>query len=138
MIRNKNFICSKMSMTDVTRAFECGKKPKEYVYDTLIEEGWIRKIGDRFFAPTEKLLNEAFLPVCVSLDENQRRYLSNNTHFYRVDLLNAFGGEQTSEQIVKKLIAKGYIVLDDSKRYRKSGALEEFLADGDDTFMWND
>jgi len=135
-IRNKNFICKKMQLKDITAAFEIKGKTFDYLYSTLIEDDYLRKVGDRYFTPTEKLLNEAFLPKTLIVEEHQRRYLSNNAYFYRVDVITLFGGDLRAEQIVKKLIKDGYILMDDSKRYRKSTHLEDFLGDGEDTFHW--
>jgi hypothetical protein len=64
------------------------------------------------------------------LDEHQRRFMCNNTHFYREDLRNCL---DNNDQIVKALIRKGYLKLTDSKRYTKSEDFTEFLADGGDT-----
>ena len=135
-IRNKNFICKKMQIKDIKKAFKCEGKAFDYLYDVLVEQGYMRKTGDRYFSPTEKLLNEAFLPKVLVLDEFQRRYLSNSSYFYKIDLCQIFGGDLVSEQIVKKLIKEGYVLLDDNKRYRKSITLEDFLAEGEDTFYW--
>jgi len=135
-IRNKNFICKKMQLKDISKAFEFKGKAYDFIYNVLLEEDYLRKIGDRYFTPTEKLLDAAFLPKMLLVKEHQRRYLSNNAYFYRVDIVNLFGGNLMAEQIVKKLIKDGYLLLDDSKRYRISTHLEDFLGDGEDTFHW--
>ena len=62
--------------------------------------------------------------------------MSLNSYFYKNDMIQSFGGTLEAEQIMKKLIADGYLILDDSKRFRKSVELENFLAEGEDTFYW--
>jgi len=60
----------------------------------LIPEGWIKKQGQRYYKATEKLLNYAFLPEEIKLTEEQRRFLSLNTKFFRKDLVELFENEQ--------------------------------------------
>ncbi|HBH11735.1 MAG TPA: hypothetical protein DDX29_01230 [Clostridiales bacterium] len=119
-----------MQLRDINNAFVVSGSVLDYTYSVLIEGGYVRKIGGRFYEPTEKLLDEAFLPNILVLDEHQRRYLSMNQCFYRHDLVKCL---DDNDQIVKALIKKGYLKLDTDKRYKKSDDFNNILADGGDT-----
>lgn len=131
-IRNKNFICDKMQKRDIKEAFYFETDDLMSEIYALIGEGYLRKEGDRFFCPTEKLLDEAFLPQSrtIFLDDVKSRFLSHNSSFYRGDLVSCFDG---NERIVAALIKKGVLRLEHDKRYRKSSEFEELLAEGGDT-----
>jgi hypothetical protein len=101
----------------------------------LIADGWLRKTANRLFSPTEKLLDEAFLPQAITLGSSQLRYLSLSNWFYKKDLVNCLNN---NEQIVKYLIRYGYLVLHADKRYRKSDKLIEWLTDGNNTFIFDE
>ncbi len=136
-IRNKNFICNKMTKRDIVEAFCCERK--QFIDDIcdLISDGWITKIGDRFFHPTQKLLNIVFLPECgyIILSESQRRALSYHTTFYYGELISLF---EDNEVLINAMIKCNYLKLHEDKRYRKSKELEEFLIDGGDKLNINE
>ena len=129
-IKNINFISLLMQKRDICEAFVF---KTGYITDeiyALIGEGYIHRRGDRWFIPTQKLLEEIFLPKCgfITLEDHQRRYLAVNNSFYLRDLVNCFG----NETIVNRLIIVGYLRLEGDKRYRKATVLEDILAEGGD------
>jgi len=126
-LKNANFICPKMQIRDIRNAFDIGKiSPLAYTYE-LIGEGYLRKVSDRYYAPTEKLI-EFITPPSIVLTDHQKRYLANNTTFYWRDLETIFG----NELIPKALLRIGYIKLEDSKRYKKDSRLDDLLAEGEE------
>lgn len=131
-IKNTNFICTYMNVADLRGAFGLpnNKTIHNYLYTTLIPDGWIKKHNERFWKPTEKLLNLAFLPEKVVFTDEQMRYLSYNLTFSRADLINIV---DDNEQIVKRMIKLGLILMEKGGTYRKSVAFEEHLAEGEQT-----
>jgi hypothetical protein len=120
-----------MQKRDIIEAFdfENKKSPIDNIYD-LIGDGFLQKAGDRFYIPTRKLMELAFLPESgiILLDDNMRRYLSYNNSYYRGDLIHALG----NETIVDVMITLGYFRLEGDRRYRKSPDFEQALSDGID------
>lgn len=127
-LKNANFVCEKMQLRDIKEAFDT-KTPLNTAYD-MIRDGYLHKISDRYYRPTEKLY-EAITPTNIVLTEHQRRFLSNNSHFYWKDLVAVFD----TELIPKAFLKKNYIKLDESKRYKKSDTLENLLADGEEVVI---
>ena len=125
-VRNPNFVCSKMSKRDVSKAFTIKGKLDDFIYNTLIEDGYVRKVGDRYFSPTEALLDMVFLKDVIKIEDHHRRFLTINHLFYRNDLTTCF-----NEQEIKWMIRNGYLTLGSSDaRYRKSTTFDELLSDG--------
>ena len=130
-IKNSNFICEMMQKRDVTEAFEIDSKHAlDGIYE-LIADGYLKKKGGRFYTPTQKLLDEVFLPKCgfINLEDHQRRYLSTANTFYFKDLVLCFSGNET---IVNRMIVLGYFRLESDRRYRKGTTLEDIVAEGQD------
>ena len=131
-IKNKNFISSKMQIVDIKHAFGVETKGiQKFIYDELIGPGFLRKINGRYYAPTEKLLDLAWLPPMLDLTEYQARFLSYNSHFSRPDLIELL---DDNIQIVKQLVKFGFFMLQKNGSYSKSAKLEEALADGETQF----
>jgi hypothetical protein len=123
-----------MTPIDIQYAFGLERKAiKTYIYEKLIANGYVTKKSDRWFKPTEKLLNLAFLPTKYIMNESQRRYLQVQTACTKEDIINLFDG---NVQIFKELIKIGYFKFDSDRRYRKSEPFEEMLAEGEDTFYF--
>lgn len=130
-IKNSNFICEMMQKRDVEEAFELeGKSALDGIYQ-LIADGYLHKKAGRFYTPTQKLLDEVFLPKCgfVMLEDHQRRFLSAAGAFYFKDLVMCLWNNET---IVNRMIVLGYFRLETDRRYRKGTALEDMLAEGQD------
>ena len=125
-IRNTNFINSQMSVKDITLTFEYGKNIKNFIYHTLIEEGYLKK-NARYFIPTEKLLDLAYVPEKLTLDENQRRCLGFVHSFYKKEIIELLDG---NKQVFKTMLKIGLLKQEFGKRYRKSEKFEEILSDG--------
>ena len=127
-IKNSNFICPRMQKIDIKKAFEFGKTSvNDFIYDVLIEEGWLKKINERYYKPTEKLLDYCFLPKIIKFNDNQLRFLAGNEEFNNSMLNNFF-----DPQIVKYLARQGFLLIIKNDRYKKSSKFEDFLADGED------
>lgn len=131
-IDNPNYISSKMQFVDIKYAFKVQNKGiMKFIYEELIGPGYLRKVNERYYAPTQKLLDLAFLPKKLVLQEYQGRYLSYNSHFSRADLIELF---DDNEQIVKQLIKLGFLTLQKNGNYSKSAKFEEALAEGEMQF----
>jgi len=130
-IKNPNFICPLMQKRDIQEAFvfQKGSSFVDELYK-LIGDGYLQKKGDRFYIPTQKLMDEAFLPKngFIVMEDHQRRFLNNNNGFYFKDLVICFG----NETIVNRMIKVGYLRLENDKRYRKSSLLDDLLVEGQD------
>jgi len=125
--RNTNFINSQMSVKDITLTFEYGKIGiKDFIYHTLIEEGYLKKKA-RYFIPTEKLLDLAYVPEKLTLDEDQRRCLSVVSSFYKKEIIELLDG---NKQVFKTMVKMGLLKQEPGRRYRKSEKFEEMLSDG--------
>jgi len=131
-IRNSNFINSQMSLKDISFAFERGKETvKGYTYNTLIEHGYVRKKG-RYFVPTDKLMELAFVPDQITFHEYQRRWLNSIYKFYSEEVIeNAF---DNNSHIFKVMVKLGMFKREQDKRYRKSEVFEDLLSEGESTF----
>jgi hypothetical protein len=130
-IKNAHFICNQMSAIDIAYAFGLERKAvKEYIYQKLIAGGYLHKKSDRWFKPTEKLLNLAFLPSKYTLSETQSRYLTSQTACAKEEMVSLFDG---NAQIFKALVEMGYLKFGTDKRYRKSTTFEDMLVEGEDT-----
>jgi hypothetical protein len=128
-IRNSNFITSQMSLRDISYTFVFKGSAKDFTYKTLIEEGYIKK-HLRYFAPTDKLLDLAFVPTFIVLDEHQRRWFTCNNNFFAKEAIEHLG----EEQIFKRMVKVGMFKITTACRYRKSEGFEELLTEGETTF----
>ena len=129
-LRNKNFISPKMQGQDIKNAFGVQEKGlQNFIYKVLIENGYLRKVNQRYYEPTEKLW-ALTLPKELILEEWQARYLSYNQFFAKSDLNQLFD----NEQVVKQLIKISMILLQKTGAYVKSSTFEEALAEGDTHF----
>ena len=126
-IRNSNFIAPVMVKRDIQSAFLFEGKVSDFIWRELIENGWIVRKSDRYFKPTEKLLDLAFLPSQIVLSEGQRRALEVSTTFAKEELVEIF----ENLQIVKKLIKMNLLKVGADKRFRKSAELEHLLVEGE-------
>ena len=133
-IKNKNFISPRMNKHDLQGCFDVGEESiHTAVYEELIPDGWIKKFNERYYRPTEQLLNAAFIPESgiVTLTDEQERFLAYNTTFTRRDLIALF---DDNEQIVKQMIQTGLLKLERTGTFRKSTGFEEDLSDGENEF----
>jgi len=131
-VKNKNFICQRMNARDIKEAFYVDRKDfMDFVYD-MIGAGYLQKVGDRYFRPTQKLIDEVLLPEngMYYIEAHQRRILSFQSSFYFNELISVFDGK---EYIANAMIRFGYFKISADKRYRKTDEFAEFLADGGDT-----
>ena len=119
-----------MQQVDIKKAFDIPSRVGvlRYIYDTLIENGYLVKQNERYFKPTEKLLDLAFLPDKLILNDFQSRWLSYNTSFNKHDLIVLF---DDNKQIIKKMIYLQYFQLQRNGSYAKSAKFEQDLADGE-------
>jgi hypothetical protein len=124
-IRNSNFIGKLMTTKDVQKAFTFDGGVQDYIYDVLIEEGYVRRMSDRHFKPTDKLL-QMITPKMVVLTGDFRRFLVANSSFYKQEAVGIFG-----ELVINAMINKGYLVLGVDKRFRKSDEFEDMIAEGE-------
>ena len=118
---NQNYRNSRMSSKDVCHAFSV----KENEIYNLIGEGFIRKV-DRFYKPTEKLLNREFLPKTISLKRLQRC-----SHLQKMEVIDLFGGDFQGRQVLKFLVRYGFLEIV-SGRYCISDSPADMLAEGED------
>jgi hypothetical protein len=132
-IRNTNFISGIMTKRDIQSAFTYKGNVVDFIYKVLIEEGYLQRHSDRWYKPTEKLLDLALVPPIYEMNEMQRRFLQAHTSFTKEDLTSSFDGNQ---QIIKALMRRGSIKLDADRRYRLGDAFAELLADGETTITF--
>jgi len=131
-ITNRNYISKRMQLIDIKGAFGVSHKSiMKFVYDELIGPGYLRKINERYYTPTQKLWDLAFLPLKLLLTEFQVRFLSYNSVFNRTDLVSLF---DDNEILVNKLILLNFFKLQKQGVYSKSDNFEEALADGEMQF----
>ena len=121
-----------MSYKDISYAFEFEGDVESFVYDVLIMDGYVHKHSDRWFKPTDKLLDFA-LPKSITLTRDQRIFLQTHGACYRQEFVEAFDG---NSQVVRGIIRKGYLCLGADKRYRKSEEFMNILADGEDVIQF--
>jgi hypothetical protein len=121
---------NKMNKKTVILAFELpdSKQTREKQILQLIEDGYLKRDG-LYFSPTEKALNECYLPDTIILTINTRFFLNVNKVFTKRELINIFDG---NEQIVNWLKLNGYLFQSSDCRYRKTDKLDELLADGEE------
>jgi len=119
-----------MNKKTVILAFELpdSKQTREKQILQLIEDGYLKRDG-LYFSPTEKALNECYLPDTIILTINTRFFLNVNKVFTKRELINIFDG---NEQIVNWLKLNGYLFQSSDCRYRKTDKLDELLADGEE------
>ena len=127
---NKLYMSNKMNKKTVILAFELpdSKQTREKQILQLIEDGYLKRDG-LYFSPTEKALNECYLPDTIILTINTRFFLNVNKVFTKRELINIFDG---NEQIVNWLKLNGYLFQSSDCRYRKTDKLDELLADGEE------
>lgn len=133
-IKNPNFVSPRMNKHDIQGAFKIPLKGvHDLLYKELIPEGWVKKFNERYYKPTEKLLNHVFLPdnEKLLLSDEQVRFLAYNTNFVRKDLIALF---DDNEQIVKRLLRIGFLMLERTGTFRKSVVFEELLSDGENKY----
>ena len=119
---DKLYISKRMGLKDVQLAFHIRK------VDNLIGEGLLVRKG-RFFSPTEKLLNEVFLPKKIVLTAKQRRFLSLNAYIEKRSLVNIFGGGLLGEQTFNWFFENSYLV-SIPKGYRGTEDFLNWIFDG--------
>lgn len=130
-IHNSNYISPKMQLIDIKYAFDISEKNvMKFIYEELIGPGYLKKINERYYAPTQKLLNLTFLPKIFTLQEYQSRFLSYNAYFMRTDLNELLD----NEHLVKQLIKLGFFCLQKNGSYSKSTKFEEALVEGETQF----
>ena len=131
-IHNPNYLSPKMQLIDIKYTFNIKDKGIiKFIYEELIGPGYLKKVNERYYAPTQLLLDMAFLPKKLNLQEFQARYLSYNSHFSKTDLIELF---DDNEQIVKQLIKIGFLSLQKNGNYSKAAKFEEALAEGEMQF----
>jgi hypothetical protein len=123
VIKNKKWISKKMTLADIVRAFE--HVEDEPIIELLIDEGLIEKDG-RYYEPTEKLLDEIYLPTTWKPTDPQRRFLMGNSTFSRKMLLMIM-----NEREIAKLLILGYFTVNANSKYKKSDKLVDFLMEGE-------
>lgn len=126
-IRNTNFISSRMDVKDIELCFIFDGKTRPFI-NSLVEEGYLQKTGDRYYKPTDRLLSLAFLPEKIILTTEQRRYVTRNSAFTAEQLRVVF-----NNQMIKWLMVNNWIYVDANQRYRKSDQFNNWLVDGEDT-----
>lgn len=129
-IRNSNFISLHMDKQDIEHAFIFDGQTRTFI-NSLIAEGYLKKIGDRYYKPTEKLLDAIYLPDVFIMTADQRRYLTRNSSFTKSQLNVVF-----SDQIIKWLMINNWIYTDANSRYRKTEAFNDFLFEGNEAISF--
>ena len=126
------YLTKKMQVRDLMYAF--GQKNLKgklnYIYDILIANGLVTRWNERYYLPTKKLLEFAFVPAMFNTSKEQRRTLVVNGHFTKEDVITIFGGGLKGETMFHALVRNGYMRQDDGRRYRITQELGERLADG--------
>lgn len=122
-----------MTLKDIKKAFEWSSKIslKQFIYDTLIEQGYVRKMG-RYFAPQKKLFLLAFVPEKLVLNDYQRRWFTTTNSFYGKEAIEVL---DENEQLFKHMIVLGMFKQSADKRYRKTDEFTELLIEGENTFV---
>ena len=136
-IKNKNHFSHRMIRADLVSAIEMpsNAKTNKYIHDVLVGEGWFKKLsGGRYYEPTTKVLNAAFVPDLLELTKQQIRALSLSDGWYKPELVVILG----NEHIFHQMIALGYLYQDSSRRYKKEEEFSERLVDGDVAFSMLD
>jgi len=129
IVRNNNFICNQMGRKDVEHAFDFIGSTGDYIYDVLIERGYLKKYPG-YYKPTKKLITLAFGAKEIILESHQLRFLAVNNLFYRGELDQLFGNKHISQQAIET----GWFLLQRGK-YRKSVKLEEWLTEGENKLI---
>lgn len=126
------YLALKMQVRDIAYAFSVEKKESklDFIYNVLIANGLLQKYNERYYMPTDKLLEFAFVPSFYITTKEQRRALVFQTHFTKEDLMTIFGGSLRGLIMFRAMVRNGYVRLDDGKRYRIDATLGERLADG--------
>jgi len=130
-IRNNNFIAIRMDKKEIELAFIIPNNDttRNYIL-SLIGDGYLTKSGDRYYKPTIKLLDLAFIPEILPVTSDQRKFISGNTVFSLEQLQTIF-----NRHVIRRLLLLGYFFTDANMRYRKTDKMLEFLADGDECFI---
>ena len=119
-----------MDKQDIEHAFIFDGQTRTFI-NSLIAEGYLKKIGDRYYKPTEKLLDAIYLPDVFIMTADQRRYLTRNSSFTKSQLNVVF-----SDQIIKWLMINNWIYTDANSRYRKTEAFNDFLFEGNEAISF--
>ena len=130
-IRNKNFICGQMTQKDIKKAFNFQGKAMDFVYDVLIEDGYVER-HERYFKPTPKLINLAFGVDSFELNERALRVIASSEWFYRSEITDLFNGDK---YIAEQAINEGYF-LQIRGKYRRSEKLSEYIASGENILLF--
>ena len=127
-IRNTNFIAIRMDKKEIELAFIIPENDtaRNYIL-SLIGDGYLTKSGDRYYKPTLKLLDLAFIPDQIDITPETRRFLTANNALSLEQLQQVF-----NRHVIRKLLLIGYFFCDANMRYRKTDKMQELLAEGDD------
>jgi hypothetical protein len=131
-IRNNNFINNRMDYHDIEFCFVLDGQVRPFI-NSLIAGGYIKKTGDRYYKPTDKLLELAFLPAFIQLQPEQRKFLTKNSTFTSSQLKWVF-----NTQMINSLMRQGLIYTDANQRFRKSEGFTDYLVEGNDIIRFKD
>lgn len=134
---NPQFLCHRMQLRDLKHAFNIGSGDTDYIYNVLIRNGLIVKHNERYFLPTDLLLDFAFVPSIYWTTKEQRRFFVFSSFFTKEDILTIFGGGLKGEALFKAMIRNNYLRLDAGRRYRLAEELGERMAEGDEQITFN-
>ncbi len=129
-IKNANFLTNKMSKADVINAFDMTKETQADFINNLIKDGLLIKTTISLYKPSEKLLNQLYLPVFVNISPMIRKFLSKSNSFSLKQLILVF-----NKQEIKRMLKLGYFYLDCHGRYRRTQLLDDLVAEGEDKII---